>query len=93
MPSGLCFFAKFSLDMAQIRKVLVGICFTWGWRKLIILTHLSLASLLWDIGKQSSPRCDVAERGAPSGASLFAYRKFIEKLNKNSKSLLMALLM
>ena len=36
------------------------------------LTHLSLASLLWDIGKQNSPRCDAAERGVPSGAILFA---------------------
>ena len=26
------------------------------------LTHLSLASFLWDIGKQHSPRCDAAER-------------------------------
>ena len=24
------------------------------------LTHLSLTSLLWDIGKQNSPRCDAA---------------------------------
>ena len=36
------------------------------------LTHLSLASFLWDIGKQHSPRCDAAERGVPSGAILFA---------------------
>ena len=36
------------------------------------LTHLSLASLLWDIGKQNSPRCDAAECGVPSGAILFA---------------------
>ena len=36
------------------------------------LTHLSLASLLWDIGKQNSPRCDAAERGVPSGAILFS---------------------
>ena len=36
------------------------------------LTHLSLASLLWDIGKQNSPRCDAAERGVPPGAILFA---------------------
>ena len=43
------------------------------------LTHLSLVSLLWDIGKQNSPRCDAAERGVPSGAILFAYRNFIEK--------------
>ena len=33
---------------------------------------LSLASLLWDIGKQYSPRCDAAVRGVPSGAILFA---------------------
>ena len=47
------------------------------------LTNLSLASLLWDIGKQHSPRCDAAERGIPSVAILFAKRNFIEKLNKN----------
>ena len=40
--------------------------------KIFELTHLSLASLLWDIGKQNSPRSDAAERGAPSGAILFA---------------------
>ena len=48
----------------------------------ILLTHLSLTSLLWDIGKQNSPRCEAAERGVPSGAILFAERIFIEKLNK-----------
>ena len=46
------------------------------------LTHLSLASFLWDIGKEHCPRCDTAERGVPSGAILFAYRNFIEKWNK-----------
>ena len=45
------------------------------------LTHLSLSSLLWDIGKQNSLRCDAAERGVPSVAILFAYIIFIEKLN------------
>ena len=40
------------------------------------LTHLSLASLLWDIGKQHSPRCDAAERGVPSWAFLSAWRNF-----------------
>ena len=50
------------------------------------LTHLSLASLLWDIGKQNSPRCDAAERGVPSGAILFAERKIVEKWNKILKS-------
>ena len=37
-----------------------------------VLTHLSLASFLWDIGKQNSPRCDPTECGVPSGAILFA---------------------
>ena len=41
----------------------------------IVLTHLSLASFSWDIGKQNSPSCDAANRGVPSGAFLFAYRK------------------
>ena len=36
------------------------------------LTIISLASFLWDIGKQNSPRCDAAKRGVPSGAILFA---------------------
>ena len=36
------------------------------------LTHISLASLLWDIGKQHSPGWDAAERGVPSGVILFA---------------------
>ena len=48
----------------------------------INLTHLSLASLLWDKGKQYSPRWDAAKRGVPSGAILFAQRNFIEKLDK-----------
>ena len=47
------------------------------------LTHLSLASLLWHIGKQNSPRWDAAERGIPSEAILFAKRKFIENWEKN----------
>ena len=44
-----------------------------------VLTHISLASLLWDIGKQYSPRYDAAQRGVPSGAILFAQRNFITK--------------
>ena len=43
------------------------------------LTHLSLASFLWDIGKQNSPRWDAAERGIQSGAIVFVQRNFIEK--------------
>ena len=36
------------------------------------LTHISLASFLWDIGNKKSPRCDAAQRGVPSGVILFA---------------------
>ena len=53
-----------------------------GWKPCVgthILTHISLASCLWDIGKQYSPRCDAPEYGVPSGAILFAYRNFIKK--------------
>ena len=57
------------------------------------LTHIYLASFLWDIGKQNSPRCDAAKRGVPSGAILIAEIIFIEKLNKNEKLLLMSLKM
>ena len=45
-----------------------------------ILTHISPAIFLWDIGKQNSPR-----------AILFADMNFIEKCNKNEISLLMPL--
>ena len=44
------------------------------------LTHLSLASLLWDIGKQNSPRCDATERGVPFGAILFSFEEFHRKI-------------
>ena len=46
---------------------------------LLVPLHLSVTSLLWDIGKQYSPRCVAAECGVPSGAILFAQRNFIEK--------------
>ena len=52
---------------------------------------ISLASFLWNIGKQNSPRWDAAKRGVPSGAILFPYMNFIEKLNKNEKEILMPL--
>ena len=47
-----------------------------------LFTHLSLASFLWDIGKQHNPGCDAA---FCYGAILFAHRKFIEKWDKNEK--------
>ena len=55
------------------------------------LTNLSPASLLWDIGKRYSPRCDAVERGVPSRTILFAYKNFIEKWNKILKSYLQPL--
>ena len=44
------------------------------------LTHISLSSFLWDIGKQNSPRCDAAKRGVPSGTILFTYRNFLKNM-------------
>ena len=46
------------------------------------LTHLSLASLLWDIGKQNSPKCDAAKRGVPSGAG---YSICLENFHRKKK--------
>ena len=39
-----------------------------------LLTHISLASFLWDIGKQCKTRSNAAKRGVWSGSPLFAYR-------------------
>ena len=55
------------------------------------ITHISLVSFLWDIGKENKPRCDASKRGIPSGAILFADMSFIKKLNKNEKPILMSL--
>ena len=51
------------------------------------LTNISLASFLWDIGKQWRPRSDAAKHGVWSGSPLFAYmnRMFYQNLNKNKK--------
>ena len=50
-------------DKGAILKIKGHIC-PWPFpisKKLEIrLTHLSLTSFLWDIGKQNSPRCDAA---------------------------------
>ena len=44
-----------------------------NWQALSVqLTQKHLASFLWGISKQHSPRCDATERGIPSGAILFA---------------------
>ena len=46
----------------------------------IDLSHISLAFLLWNIGKQCRSRSDAAERGVWSGSLLFANRMFYQKL-------------
>ena len=40
----------------------------------VSLTHISLASFLWDTGKQCTNRSDAAESGVLSGSPLFANR-------------------
>ena len=52
----------------------------------LILTHISLASHFWDIGKQCRPRSDAAERSVWSGSTLFAHMNFHQKHDKNKKS-------
>ena len=68
--------------IAPYHRILIlnaGTCRCWVFFKSFCLTHISLASLLLDIGKQNSPRCDAAERGVPSGTILFAKSNLIEK--------------
>ena len=48
--------------------------------KTYVLTHISLASFLWEIGKQCRSRSDAAERGVSSGSPLFAYRILYQDL-------------
>ena len=47
-------------------------------KKMLSLTHISLASFLWDIGKQYSPRSDTAKRSILSGAIPLAEGNFID---------------
>ena len=47
---------------------------TFSVKTLCTLTQLNkLASFLWDIGKQESPRCDATKQGLPSGAIFFEF--------------------
>ena len=46
--------------------------------RLILVNPYKPGDLLWDIGKQNSPRCDAAKRGVASGAILFVHMIFIE---------------
>ena len=59
---------------------MIVLCFTHSvnCRKLI-LTHISISSHFWDIGKQCRPRSDATERGVWSGSSLFANRNIYSK--------------
>ena len=50
-------------NLLEIKTTIYSVC----------LTHLSLASLLWDVANSRAPE------GVPSGAILFAQRNFIEK--------------
>ena len=52
-----------------------------------LLTHISLMSLYWDIGKQCRPRLDASdtnELGVWSGTILFAYRNFCQDQDQDS---------
>ena len=54
--------------------------FTANYSTLYTLEHISIASFIWDIGKQSSPRYDTAEcSSVQSRAILFAQRNFFKK--------------
>ena len=48
-------------------------------------TQISLASFVYDIGKQCIPRSDATESGVWSGSPLFTYRLSYKNLNKNEK--------
>ena len=61
------------------KEISPGFPFPHLWGTSQMLTHVCLASFLWDIGKQNSPKCDVAKCGIPSGTILFAFMYFIEK--------------
>ena len=56
----------------NIKAVYMTVCS----KSFLILTKISLASFLWDKGKQNSPRCDAEDCGVPSGAILFALKNF-----------------
>ena len=61
------------------------VCFLMQWLNFMRLVAMVLITI-WGIGKQHSPRCDVAERGVPSGAIMFAQRNFTEKMRKKKKN-------
>ena len=57
----------------RLKDVICGCAYLACFHFEIVLTHISLASFLGDIGKQYSPtRWDAVLCGVPSGAILFA---------------------
>ena len=52
---------------------------------LLSLSHITLASLLWNIGKQCRPRSHMTLWGVWSRSLMFAYRNFNYKQNINKK--------
>ena len=44
-----------------------------------VLTHMYMASHVWDLGKQCRPKSDAAEGLVLSGSTRFAYRNFYQK--------------
>ena len=61
-------------NIAAVPKIFCTLYFS-----VILLTHISLVSILRDMGEQYSPRCDAAELDVPYEAIMFASKVFIEK--------------
>ena len=59
--------AKLNKLIWYVMKTIIVVLISNSW-----MNSFNPGSLLWDIGKQNSARCDAAERGVPSGAILFA---------------------
>ena len=74
-------------EVGRLKVKIRDILRVFGWFSFMesFLTHISLASFLWDICKQCRPRPDTAERGVLSGSLLFAHRMFYQHLNKHEK--------
>ena len=72
--------------MIAYRSKNLGQCLRYCFaRQNAVLTHLSLFSHKWDIGKQCRPRSDAAKRGVWSGSTLFALSSKISTKHANNK--------
>ena len=81
-------------NVLQLYCILVFCCLfsqALGWsvvcdcRILCSNSLISIASFLWDVGKQRRPRSDTATRGVWSGSPLFTNIIFYQNLNKKWK--------